>query len=72
MGTWNVGGRTPTNELNLDDLLQAEGSCDIYVVGYNSLPIILHFSMPNVLNCMLVSSSIDIIWFFLVNSVISR
>ncbi|KMT08821.1 hypothetical protein BVRB_6g135450 [Beta vulgaris subsp. vulgaris] len=37
VGTWNVGGRTPTNELNLDDLLQAEGSCDIYVVGFQEI-----------------------------------
>lgn len=34
MATWNVGGKTPTNGLNLEELLQVEGSADIYVLGY--------------------------------------
>ncbi|KAL2906010.1 Type I inositol polyphosphate 5-phosphatase 5 [Bienertia sinuspersici] len=37
VGTWNVGGRTPTNELNLDDFLHVEGSSDIYVVGFQEI-----------------------------------
>ncbi|XP_074321714.1 type I inositol polyphosphate 5-phosphatase 5 isoform X2 [Silene latifolia] len=37
VGTWNVGGRTPTNELNLNDFLHAEGSSDIYVVGFQEI-----------------------------------
>lgn len=35
MGTWNVGGRSPNNGLNLEDFLQVEGSSDIYVLGYH-------------------------------------
>lgn len=31
--TWNVGGRTPTACLNLEDLLQVEKPSDIYVIG---------------------------------------
>ena len=34
MATWNVGGKTPTYGLNLEELLQVEGSADIYVLGY--------------------------------------
>lgn len=34
VGTWNVGGKTPNIGLNLEDFLQAEGSSDIYILGY--------------------------------------
>ena len=34
VATWNVGGKTPNNGLNLEDFLQVEGSSDIYVLGY--------------------------------------
>ncbi|XP_021861775.2 type I inositol polyphosphate 5-phosphatase 5 [Spinacia oleracea] len=37
VGTWNVGGRNPTNELNLDDFLHVEGSSDIYVIGFQEI-----------------------------------
>lgn len=37
VGTWNVGGRTPNNTLNLEDFLQVEGSSDLYVLGYDEL-----------------------------------
>ncbi|KAL9245731.1 hypothetical protein vseg_019349 [Gypsophila vaccaria] len=37
VGTWNVGGRTPTSELNLDDFLHVEGSSDIYIVGFQEI-----------------------------------
>ncbi|GMY11321.1 type I inositol polyphosphate 5-phosphatase 5 [Fagus crenata] len=35
--TWNVGGKTPNNGLNLEDFLQAEGSADIYVLGFQEI-----------------------------------
>ena len=35
VATWNVGGKTPNNGLNLEDFLQAEDSADIYVLGYD-------------------------------------
>lgn len=34
MATWNVGGKSPNNGLNLQDFLQVEGSSDVYVLGY--------------------------------------
>ncbi|XP_058085481.1 type I inositol polyphosphate 5-phosphatase 5-like [Magnolia sinica] len=37
VATWNVGGRSPNNGLNLEDFLQAEGSSDIYVVGFQEI-----------------------------------
>ncbi|URE02976.1 endonuclease exonuclease phosphatase family domain containing protein [Musa troglodytarum] len=36
-GTWNVGGRSPNNGLNLEDFLQVEGSADIYVLGFQEI-----------------------------------
>lgn len=35
VATWNVGGKTPDNGLNLEELLQVEGASDIYVLGYD-------------------------------------
>ncbi|XP_073293503.1 type I inositol polyphosphate 5-phosphatase 5 [Primulina huaijiensis] len=35
--TWNVGGKTPNPELNLEDFLQLEGSSDIYVLGFQEI-----------------------------------
>ncbi|KAJ0988386.1 hypothetical protein J5N97_006742 [Dioscorea zingiberensis] len=37
VGTWNVGGRAPHNDLNLEDFLQVEGSPDIYVLGFQEI-----------------------------------
>ncbi|WZY79754.1 hypothetical protein YC2023_026138 [Brassica napus] len=34
VATWNVGGRTPNNDLNLEDFLLVEGTADIYICGY--------------------------------------
>ena len=31
--TWNVGGKTPNNGINLEDFLLVEDSADIYVIG---------------------------------------
>ncbi|KAF8377282.1 hypothetical protein HHK36_030657 [Tetracentron sinense] len=37
VATWNVGGKTPSNGLNLEDFLQVEGSSDIYVLGFQEI-----------------------------------
>ncbi|XP_057972612.1 type I inositol polyphosphate 5-phosphatase 5 [Malania oleifera] len=37
VATWNVGGKTPNNGLNLEDFLQVEGSSDIYVLGFQEI-----------------------------------
>lgn len=34
VGTWNVGGKTPEDDLNLNDWLKTKTSADIYVLGY--------------------------------------
>ncbi|XP_066371130.1 type I inositol polyphosphate 5-phosphatase 10-like isoform X1 [Miscanthus floridulus] len=37
VATWNVGGKTPSNRLNLQDFLQVEESPDIYVLGFQEI-----------------------------------
>ncbi|GMN33702.1 hypothetical protein TIFTF001_004288 [Ficus carica] len=37
VATWNVGGKTPRNGLNLEDFLQVEGSSEIYVLGFQEI-----------------------------------
>ncbi|XP_062009391.1 type I inositol polyphosphate 5-phosphatase 5 isoform X2 [Rosa rugosa] len=37
VATWNVGGKSPNNGLNLEDFLQVEGSSDIYVLGFQEI-----------------------------------
>ncbi|KAL4645398.1 hypothetical protein ACB092_02G232800 [Castanea dentata] len=37
VATWNVGGKTPNNGLNLEDFLQPEDSADIYVLGFQEI-----------------------------------
>lgn len=34
VSTWNVGGKTPHGNLNLDDWLHSAPPADIYVLGY--------------------------------------
>ncbi|BAS74905.1 Os01g0814200 [Oryza sativa Japonica Group] len=34
VATWNVGGKAPTAELNLDDFLPPDDHSDIYVLGW--------------------------------------
>lgn len=34
VGTWNVGGKSPNEELNLADWLNSSAPADIYVLGY--------------------------------------
>lgn len=35
VATWNVGGRSPPQNMNLDDWLHASPPADIYVLGYD-------------------------------------
>ncbi|KAK9062301.1 hypothetical protein SSX86_019487 [Deinandra increscens subsp. villosa] len=35
--TWNVGGKSPSSDLNLDDLLQVHCQSDIYVLGFQEI-----------------------------------
>lgn len=35
VATWNVGGRSPSSHLNLEDWLHTSPAADIYVIGYN-------------------------------------
>ena len=39
VGTWNVGGKTPHEGLNLRDWLRTQAPADIYVLGYFLFPI---------------------------------
>ena len=38
VATWNVGGKSPHSDLNLDDILQVHDESDIYVLGYAFSP----------------------------------
>jgi hypothetical protein len=33
VSTWNVGGKAPTAELNMDDFVPPDDNSDIYVLG---------------------------------------
>ncbi|XP_002864939.2 type I inositol polyphosphate 5-phosphatase 5 [Arabidopsis lyrata subsp. lyrata] len=37
LATWNVGGRTPNNDLNLEDFLLVEGTADLYICGFQEI-----------------------------------
>ncbi|CAK9320605.1 unnamed protein product [Citrullus colocynthis] len=37
VATWNVGGKTPNNGINLEDFLLVEDSADIYVIGFQEI-----------------------------------
>ncbi|XP_021801074.1 type I inositol polyphosphate 5-phosphatase 10-like isoform X3 [Prunus avium] len=37
VATWNVGGKSPHNGLNLDDFLQVNNESDIYVLGFQEI-----------------------------------
>lgn len=45
VGTWNVGGKSPHNGLNLREWLSLPASADIYVLGY--CPLIPFSSISN-------------------------
>ncbi|CAL9166921.1 unnamed protein product [Musa hybrid cultivar] len=37
VATWNVGGKPPSDDLDLESFLQVEGSHDIYVLGFQEI-----------------------------------
>ncbi|XP_021312767.1 type I inositol polyphosphate 5-phosphatase 10 isoform X2 [Sorghum bicolor] len=37
VSTWNVGGKTPTAALNMDDFLPPDDNSDIYVLGFQEI-----------------------------------
>ncbi|KAH6807314.1 DNAse I-like superfamily protein [Perilla frutescens var. frutescens] len=37
VGTWNVGGKTPNDDLNLNDWLKTKTQADIYVLGFQEI-----------------------------------
>ncbi|XP_052191584.1 type IV inositol polyphosphate 5-phosphatase 7-like [Diospyros lotus] len=37
VATWNVGGKSPTSNLNLDDFLHSSPPADIYVLGFQEI-----------------------------------
>ncbi|CAK8578822.1 unnamed protein product [Lathyrus sativus] len=37
VATWNVGGKSPNYDLNLQDFLLVEGSADIYILGFQEI-----------------------------------
>ncbi|XAR48320.1 hypothetical protein NMG60_11031091 [Bertholletia excelsa] len=37
VATWNVGGKSPPNDLNLDDFLHLHDQSDIYVLGFQEI-----------------------------------
>ncbi|XP_057801444.1 type I inositol polyphosphate 5-phosphatase 8-like isoform X2 [Salvia miltiorrhiza] len=37
VGTWNVGGKTPEDDLNIDDWLKTKTPADIYVLGFQEI-----------------------------------
>jgi hypothetical protein len=48
-GTWNVGGRSPSSHLNLEDWLHTSPAADIYVIGYK--PRLHTFSYTDIVCC---------------------
>ncbi|XP_052197048.1 type I inositol polyphosphate 5-phosphatase 5 [Diospyros lotus] len=67
VGTWNVGGRTPPDGLNLHDFLQVEGSSDIYVLGFQE---IVPLSAGNVL--VIEDNEPAVKWLELINEALNR
>ncbi|XVF15153.1 hypothetical protein REPUB_Repub09cG0125400 [Reevesia pubescens] len=37
VATWNVGGKTPNTDMNLEDFLLMDGSADLYVCGFQEI-----------------------------------
>ncbi|KAI6699612.1 hypothetical protein NL676_013936 [Syzygium grande] len=67
VGTWNVGGRTPNNTLNLEDFLQVEGSSDLYVLGFQE---VVPLSAGNVL--VVEDNEPAAKWLVLINQALNR
>ncbi|XP_047335110.1 type I inositol polyphosphate 5-phosphatase 5 [Impatiens glandulifera] len=66
VGTWNVGGRAPHQELNLEEFLQVEGSSDVYVLGFQE---IVPLSAGNVL--VIEDNEPAVRWLTLINQALN-
>ncbi|XP_041002926.1 type I inositol polyphosphate 5-phosphatase 5 [Juglans microcarpa x Juglans regia] len=67
VATWNVGGKTPNNGLNLEELLQVEGASDIYILGFQE---IVPLSAGNVL--VIKDNEPAAKWLALINQALNR
>ncbi|XP_044470654.1 type I inositol polyphosphate 5-phosphatase 5 [Mangifera indica] len=67
VATWNVGGKTPSHGLNLEDFLQVEGCSDIYVCGFQE---IVPLSAGNVLGSEDNEPAAK--WLVLINKALNR
>ncbi|KAL5221653.1 hypothetical protein ABZP36_026366 [Zizania latifolia] len=67
VSTWNVGGKTPTAELNLDDFLPTDDHSDIYVLGFQE---IVPLNAGNVL--VIEDNEPAARWLVLINQALNR
>ncbi|GJS89441.1 type IV inositol polyphosphate 5-phosphatase 9 [Tanacetum coccineum] len=66
--TWNVGGVNPTDDLNIDDLLDTHDTCcDIYVIGFQE---VVPLKASNVLG--LEKKKISRKWNSLINKTLNK
>ncbi|XP_062224480.1 type I inositol polyphosphate 5-phosphatase 10-like isoform X2 [Phragmites australis] len=67
VSTWNVGGKTPTAALNLDDFLPPDDHSDIYVLGFQE---IVPLNAGNVL--VIEDNEPAARWLVLINQALNR
>ncbi|XP_039810218.1 type I inositol polyphosphate 5-phosphatase 10-like isoform X1 [Panicum virgatum] len=67
VSTWNVGGKTPTAALNLDDFLPPDDKSDIYVLGFQE---IVPLNAGNVL--VIEDNEPAARWLVLINQALNR
>ncbi|XP_021273996.1 type I inositol polyphosphate 5-phosphatase 5 [Herrania umbratica] len=67
VATWNVGGKTPNSDMNLENFLLMESSADIYVCGFQE---IVPLNAGNVL--VLEDNEPAAKWLALINQALSR
>ncbi|OEL38657.1 Type I inositol polyphosphate 5-phosphatase 10 [Dichanthelium oligosanthes] len=67
VSTWNVGGKTPTAALNLDDFLPPDDNSDIYVLGFQE---IVPLNAGNVL--VIEDNEPAARWLVLINQALNR
>ncbi|KAL6614293.1 hypothetical protein ACP70R_036563 [Stipagrostis hirtigluma subsp. patula] len=67
VSTWNVGGKTPTAGLNLDDFLPPDDNSDIYVLGFQEI-------VPlNAGNVLVIEDNVPAArWLVLINQALNR
>ncbi|XP_038978330.1 type I inositol polyphosphate 5-phosphatase 10-like [Phoenix dactylifera] len=65
--TWNVGGKPPHDELNLNELLPANDQADVYVLGFQE---IVPLNAGNVL--VIEDSEPAVKWLALINQALNR